>query len=98
MNVGDVEFTIGIKFNKYGIFLMAIFYINLDTLMMYWINLNRSTYFNKIFYSKKKKKIISLKLKKFNEMKYRNVIDKPIIFNLAICTWPDILFALSVVR
>ena len=87
-DIGNVEFVIGIKFNKIrnGYILHQIRYIN-DILFKYEIN--------KLTPSKNLIPVENNKLKciKFNETKYRSAIGN--LLYLAICTRPDILFAVS---
>jgi len=87
-DIGNVEFVVGIKFNKIrnGYILHQIRYIN-DILFKYEIN--------KLTPSKNLIPVENNKLKciKFNETKYRSVIGN--LLYLAICTRPDILFAVS---
>jgi len=87
-DIGNVEFVIGIKFNKIenGYILHQIRYIN-DILFKYEIN--------KLTPSKNLIPVENNKLKciKINETKYRSAIGN--LLYLAICTRPDILFAVS---
>jgi len=87
-DIGDIEFVIGIKFNKItdGYILHQSRYIN-DILNKF--NTNSCTITKNLVLIENPQ----LKTKKFNETKYRSAIGS--LLYLGIYTIPDILFAVS---